>query len=533
MTRIQVNAAHRPISTSRLANARLDEEVLQIKGKRGTSIFSAGSSKQRASRNKGDQPPLSQDHAPIRIPVPPEPLSPDAWQSFKETTNFSGNFEQRVLEEMIKSDSNLDVAKSLLSYVAAKDGDLSYSLLVKYLVLCIQHNAVAEVCDVYDIMKVKYPVLDTGACSLFIKGLGRTERWREAVDILQTMKKVAPISARNYADCLIAATEHRDLPLAWTFFDEILQNNLQPPEDAIQSLFDTPQDLQEEDYRQRLIAILYYFRENQIYPGEKLMTSINAWFESVPKETWRGKLTKVTDGGHCQACKQQLESIHLTAAEYATLKNAVIERIIKGEDTFRKTTPQELQKFLQFVNARPPYDIVVDGLNVAYLSRKAVLSQSLLDVVSCLAEKGKRILVLGRKHMLVPSKKWVAKDIQRLQGYGDCFFLDNVTLDDPFLLYACLNSGSHCCFLTSDLLRDHKACLPDAETKRLFFKWQRGHQLVLPFHVSGSIRLRPILNYDTILQSTATSWHIPYDPSDVKRTSFEVPRTWLCLKKEQ
>lgn len=51
--------------------------------------------------------------------------------------------------------------------------------------------------------------------------------------------------------------------------------------------------------------------------------------------------------------------------------------------------------------------------------------------------------------------------------------------DDPFLLYATLNSGNHCKFITKDLLRDHKACLPDARTQRLFFKWQQGHQLAI------------------------------------------------------
>jgi len=49
--------------------------------------------------------------------------------------------------------------------------------------------------------------------------------------------------------------------------------------------------------------------------------------------------------------------------------------------------------------------------------------------------------------------------------------------DDPFLLYAALNSGNHCLIVSRDLMRDHKASLSDALTRRLFFKWQRGHQM--------------------------------------------------------
>lgn len=58
--------------------------------------------------------------------------------------------------------------------------------------------------------------------------------------------------------------------------------------------------------------------------------------------------------------------------------------------------------------------------------------------------------------------------------------------DDPFLLYATLHSGNHCKFITKDLMRDHKACLPDAKTQRLFFKWQQGHQLAIISRHPGS-----------------------------------------------
>ena len=58
--------------------------------------------------------------------------------------------------------------------------------------------------------------------------------------------------------------------------------------------------------------------------------------------------------------------------------------------------------------------------------------------------------------------------------------------DDPFLLYATLHSGNHCKFITKDLMRDHKACLHNAKTQHLFFKWQRGHQLAILNRLPGS-----------------------------------------------
>ncbi|XP_056402268.1 mitochondrial ribonuclease P catalytic subunit isoform X2 [Hyla sarda] len=459
---------------------------------RGSSVFNAGAAKTRSDKNKAltGAKPSATRLTDNKIALPSEPLSVDGWHSLKLEHEGYGSFEDYAMGLMIKKNTDIDIAKSLLSYVAVKEGDVTYKLLLKYLVLCVQQKQNKEIYDVCDIMKIKFDTLDTGAHSLLIKGLSETDRWREAIASLESIKKADTPSARNYGECIKGAIVHREDKLAWTLYDEILHRDFIPPEDAIQSLFNADQDLQDEDFRRKLLGILTYFRENQIYPGQPLMKTIKSWFERTPNETWKGQLTKVTDNGHCQACKEQLESSHLTPEEHSILKNAVIESVIKGEDIFRKTTPGELQTFFKFVDSRPPYDIVVDGLNVAYLSRKVPLSTPLLTVVSFLATRGKRILVLGRKHMLLNSKNWIKEDIQRLQKCADCFFLDNISLDDPFLLYACLSSGSHCCFITGDLLRDHKACLPNTETQRLFLKWQRGHQLVLPFYSSENVYLQ-------------------------------------------
>ncbi|KAL6076054.1 hypothetical protein STEG23_033569, partial [Scotinomys teguina] len=88
-------------------------------------------------------------------------------------------------------------------------------------------------------------------------------------------------------------------------------------------------------------------------------------------------------------------------------------------------------------------------------------------------------MVLGRKHMLTPSSRWRKDEMEQVQKQAHCFFADNISEDDPFLLYATLSSGNHCKFITKDLMRDHKACLPDARTQHLFFKWQQGHQLAI------------------------------------------------------
>lgn len=43
------------------------------------------------------------------------------------------------------------------------------------------------------------------------------------------------------------------------------------------------------------------------------------------------------------------------------LKNAVI-----GRDVFLKSNPEELNRFKEFIKGMDTFDVVVDGLNVAY-----------------------------------------------------------------------------------------------------------------------------------------------------------------------
>ncbi|XP_063146111.1 mitochondrial ribonuclease P catalytic subunit isoform X2 [Candoia aspera] len=263
------------------------------------------------------------------------------------------------------------------------------------------------------------------------------------------------------------------------------------------------------------------------------MLSIKQWFESIPGENWKGNLTTMNYSRQCPSCYQPLEDIHLSQEEFIILKEKIKTDVIEGTDVFRNTSPQELERFQRFVNKHPPFDVVIDGLNVAKTAHLSPSSKTLLDVVLYLAQKHQRLLVLGRKHMLKDSSQWRKRDMDDMQKKADFFFTSNVSKDDPFLLYATLHSGAQCMMVTRDLLRDHKAALSDTVTRRLFFKWQRGHQIVISSYIPGKIlTFEDALPYDTIVQTDGNTWHIPYDDSLSKRASFEIPVKWLCLQKK-
>ncbi|TNN58655.1 Mitochondrial ribonuclease P protein 3 [Liparis tanakae] len=460
------------------------------------SVFAAGTAKRTAEMLKRKALPDVEEHAeepevrtrrgPGKVQPPDRPLSAADWRTLKESLGNHPRFDIQMMGALFTSRAELDIAKSLLSFVAMETGTLTYELLLRYLTLCVSGGHDDEVFDVYDIMRGSFPCLETGASSLFIKSFSRTERWREAVGILREVKKVFTPSPRNYGDIIAAAMLNGDTAGAWALYDELIENGLIPHQETWEALYRgamEPEEkrgteagaVSESEHRERLLGILLHMRNNQIYPQHGLTSSIKTWFER-----------------------------------------------------YRRA---ELERFKVFMERRPAFDVVVDGLNVANISRdKSKNSETLLAVVSELQGQGLNVLVLGRRHMLRPSRTWDKHNMKLIQQKAHCFFTENISEDDPFLLYATLNSGNHCRFVSRDLMRDHKACLPDGATRRLFFKWQRGHQLVLHGYVTPGrrVRFQSILSYDTIIQTSADSWHVPYDDTE-DRCTYEVPQRWLCL----
>ncbi|XP_074069472.1 mitochondrial ribonuclease P catalytic subunit [Macrotis lagotis] len=497
-------------------------------------LFSAGTAKKKSKmlEYKKDQPHCLTFSSPVLLPT--KPLNSEEWEKVKESFGEKDIFENWMMTQMIKYNCSINIAKSLLSWISRKnDGIVEYKLLLGYLTLCVSQRQTREVVDIYEILKIRYKTLETEGYTLLIRGLIHSDKWRETLTLLENIKKVMSPSKNNFGDCIKGALLHHEVDLAWNLYLEMLNLRVIPSWETFQAFFDFAKGMKNIQFERRLLDILLYLRHNQMYPTEPFAQSIKAWFESIPEKKWRGESVTIHKSGHCPACGKMLESIHLNPEEYEFLKQKVLKDVLDGGDQYRKTTPKEIKKFENFIKSCPPFDIVIDGLNITKMFPKIRESQTLLDVVSQLTKRNLQVLVLGRKHMLNGSSRWQKNEITAVQNMAHCFFADNVSEDDAFLLYATLHSGNHCKFLTRDLMRDHKACLPDDKTRHLFFRWQQGHQLVfLHYYPGKKIIFQSVLTYDTVIQTTGDSWHIPYDENLVKRYSYEVPTKWLCLQQQ-
>ncbi|NXW00384.1 MRPP3 ribonuclease, partial [Fregetta grallaria] len=460
------------------------------------------------------------------IEPPEKPLQAEEWNRLRESFGSPEIFEEVMFNNMVRCNSPIDVAKSLLTHVAQSNGDVAYNLLIKYLALCVQQGQTSEIHDVYDIMKIRFRILESGAYNLLIRGLSNSDQWRMALTLLEEVKKIMIPSRTNYECCIKAASCHQEMNLAFELYHEMLAKDLVPTLDVLQAFFDFSRGMKGAELQKELFGILLYLRENQIYPHKTFMRSIKLWFESIPGGNWRGHLTSIKDSGQCPVCNHQLEDSDLTEEEYNNLRERIIRDVIHGTDTFRKTSPQ--------VGLAHCTGVKVFPVSLFLQLRKSLVLLcflQLFDAVNCLAKENARLLVLGRKHMLVNSSNWKREIMKEMQNKADFFFAENISEDDAFLLYATLQSGKHCKFVTRDFLRDHKACLSDSLTRHLFRKWQRGHQISKKMFLSVFIQ-QPALRYDCVIQTTGDTWHIPYKDTFEEKYSYRVPRKWLCIQQK-
>ncbi|XP_051579042.1 mitochondrial ribonuclease P catalytic subunit isoform X2 [Myxocyprinus asiaticus] len=430
------------------------------------SVFTAGTARRTAEylkkRAGTDTEELSNNNTPkargsSKVALPDHPLTMSEWTKLKEASSKPERFDLQMMEGLLAARVDVNVAKSLLTYVAQEKGTLSYELLLRYLTLCVMGGHHSEVYDTYDIMRACFKTLDTGASSLFIKGFSQTERWREALSLLEGMKKALLPSPRNYGDAIAGAALHGDIETSWMLYGELLELGLTPHQNTWQCLFQS--GITQRGQEDKLFSILSYMRDNQIYPEEQLIKTIKSWFESLADPKWRGTFSVVAPSGECRNCKAALESIQLTKEEYAELKNKVMKDVLEGSDIFNKTTPEELESFKSFVKRRPPFDIVIDGLNVANTTPKATHSETLLAVVSELEQQGLNILVLGRKHMLQPSRNWDRQNMNMIKQKAHCFFTENIGSQHTIPSYRLLAAPGTFRTMRREEIEPHMKCL--------------------------------------------------------------------------
>uniref|UniRef100_A0A5S6QT54 Vacuolar protein sorting-associated protein 53 homolog n=1 Tax=Trichuris muris TaxID=70415 RepID=A0A5S6QT54_TRIMR len=244
---------------------------------------------------------------------------------------------------------------------------------------------------------------------------------------------------------------------------------------------------------------------------DEAVSGIRKFFESFRNRCWTVNDASIDLHGCCTACRRSLQRIHISEVEFIQMKEEVYAKILIGENVYRQSTPKEVSRFQRLLAADGPYDIVVDGCNVAFFGRQGsdvrLKLTRLINTVCLLKEKHnfKKPLIIGRRHFTRCSD--LAAELDKI---ARCFLATDDSTDDAFLIMAALNGGLQTYFVTNDLLSGHSHRLSE-KSRFTFTQWQRTRQILLSrtkspvhfiCHLPNGIYAGP--------QRIQDGYHIPY-----------------------
>ncbi|KAF4531749.1 hypothetical protein B566_EDAN014489, partial [Ephemera danica] len=383
------------------------------------------------------------------------------------------------------------VASSLMKYLSQLNSKINIATLSKYLRLCHESwpiSGEATILHFYKQLCSQTSIMDANTSENVILAISKTSCWKETLEHLETMKVTCTPGVLVYSAIIEAAFRNGDHDTGWRLAKEATSCNRKP----IPSIYSAwLKYCMDHDHTQSGAEImLNYLSENDIAIPIAIAKEINTYMESLPDKSWKGKLAEIRNSGICSSCCNRLQPIGLTQEQFEKLRSTFLSKVVLGKDIFTKSTPSEIKAFRSFVEQSYPYNVVIDGLNVAYstgATGKAASkfqSNALRRVIEQFMDEGHDIMVLGRKHML----SWPKGDISFIKQYTRLFLASDLSQDDPLILYAALYGGPKTSFVSRDLMRGHAFRLGDPELAHLFRRWQQWRQYqVRVSKISGKV----------------------------------------------
>ncbi|CAG4996780.1 unnamed protein product [Parnassius apollo] len=421
------------------------------------------------------------------------------------------NVDAVILKTMVRN-QRLDSASSFANYLKSSNSVLSIGATNSILGLYFEKGrkkSLSEsekqfILNTYMDLYNKYKVLDYSTSESLLHALCAIDEWEKAFKVLDDLKLSCTPSHSAYS----------------TLIGTLFKNNkVKEALDMINRSVSDLRPLQYYAYKEwmhyflrkyknkgtiikHLDTICSHITENCAVIS---MATVDEMIKIYTSLGWNAEFVEVIkQSGQCISCNKQLKCLKLSNQEFELLQKNIKDKLIIGSDMFLKTSPKELNEFLHFVDETAPYDIVLDALNIAYAISKSTNMEKLKflkTVVDYFNGKNKRILLLGRKHML----KWHRKTLEYLMSRTCSFFTEDISQDDPFFITAAI-------------------------------KWQWQHQWKV-FLAGRRPIIQPPLRFSPCAQKNQDGWHLPYEKEAfgeklTPQVNDGVPNYdgWLCLR---
>ncbi|KAL1501588.1 hypothetical protein ABEB36_006885 [Hypothenemus hampei] len=428
--------------------------------------------------------------------------------------------------------NRVDLAKDYLNYLEASHTKPNLATVGKYLKLLYQNHSLEKLSksDENEIIKLckeitdNNPVLESRTLENMALALSLTKDWKQCLEIIQEIKRTAAVAGTVYDAVATAAFKHKEEPVAWNLLNQAVLQQQTCLNTAFLSYLETIKKQRKlENKTKSLEKLFLFFRDNEIVCNEDVINEIQSSIKM-------GKQVTMNFKGVCSNCQLKLEKLELSDSEFLILKEAFFKNVIVGKDIFIKSNPNEMKKFQNFLSNMEQYDVILDGLNIAYSSGvnkgPYVFSRLLHAVVKHFVQKNKSVLILGRSHM----NKWPRMYWSYIKENASVFLTENISEDDPYMLYFALQSGKNTIIVTRDLMRGHKFLLKDRTNKMLFNRWLSQRQYMLSYvNDKEKCFFRVPPEFYHVAQKNGDVWHIPYNVPQENEEMQSYHKTWLCI----
>ncbi|XP_052902232.1 mitochondrial ribonuclease P catalytic subunit [Anopheles moucheti] len=428
---------------------------------------------------------------------------------------------------------NLRIGKSYVSFLQQQGLETNLAIVGRLLRLyrlkedAISEQDEADIWRMYTELREQNTILDANTCEHAINALTLTKHWRHCLELLEMIKITGTPDGSSY-NCIAAkAFATGDESTGWIMLQEMCENKRIPNDDSFLAWIEYSRNREGQSFPKNLERMLQFTNDHAVFLSKRIGKELL----QLPQDLGINvRETRITDSGKCSHCKGNLSSIIVTKDMFQRMRDAFLEAVLINREIFNRTTPEELNRFQTFLKKTLPYDVVIDGLNVAFSSgnqkNPTVYAQQVASVVRHYVRQKKRVLVIGRRHM----DKWRSKEMKYIRENSFLFLTEDLSQDDPFLLYAALESGPKTDFFSRDLMRKHSFMLGN-ELSAVFKRWQQEHQYsLLSILPDGRVIIKDPFKYDLYAhKSCANQWHVPLVEYGNRIPKIEKQNDWLCM----
>ncbi|XP_058060228.1 mitochondrial ribonuclease P catalytic subunit [Anopheles bellator] len=461
-------------------------------------------------------------------------LTDDEWSTIRSNILNERRFTSTNVDSTVLGlCPNLRVGQSYIGYLKKQGLELNLAIVGKLLRLyrlterdLLQQDE-DDIWRLYCELREQNADLDANTCEHAINALTLTKHWKHCLELLEMIKISGIPDSSTYNFIATKAFVSGDESIGWVMLQEMCQKRRIPYDETFLAWLSTSH-ANGQSFAGKLERLLQFTNDNSVFLSKRIGKELL----SLPRDSGiSASETRVSDHGKCSHCKDTLSSIVVSEDSFQQLREKFLAAVLIKTEIFNRTTPEELNRFQKFLRKTLPYDVVIDGLNVAFSSgnhkNPALYAKQIAAVVRHYVHQKKRVLVIGRQHM----DKWRSKDMKYIRENSFLFLTEDLSQDDPFLLYAALESGPKTDFFSRDLMRKHSFMLGD-NLGAVFKRWQQEHQYsLLSILPDGRVMIKPPFQYELFAhKSTSGRWHIPLIESGHRIPKVEKQNSWLCLR---